>query len=188
MKAAATPRPSAMPPAAMTGRVVASQIWGTKTMVVSSPTWPPLSPPSAMRAEAPRRVISLAMATEATTGITRMPASFHRAMYLVGLPAPVVTTATFSSATTWATSSTKGLISMMFTPKGRLVRDLATWICSRTASPGALPAAMMPRPPPSDTAAASLPSAIQAMPPWNTGYSMPSRSHNGVRIMPACSQ
>ena len=40
----------------------------------------------------------------------------------------------------------------------------------------------------SETAAASFPSAIQAMPPWNTGYSMPSRSHNGVRIMPACSQ
>ena len=132
MKAAATPRPSAMPPAAMTGRSVASHTWGTRTMVVSSPTWPPLSPPSAIRAEAPSRVMSLAMATEATTGITLIPASFHWAMNLVGLPAPVVTTATFSSATTWATSSTKGLMSMIFTPKGRWVRDLAMRICSRT--------------------------------------------------------
>ena len=72
------------------------------------------------------------MATEATTGMTRMPASFHWLMYLAGLPAPVVTTATFSWATTWATSSTKGLMSMMFTPKGRSVRPLAMWICSRT--------------------------------------------------------
>ena len=132
MKAAATPRPSAMPPAAMTGRLVASQIWGTRTMVVSSPTWPPLSPPSAMRAEAPCRVMSLAMATEATTGMTRMPASCHSFMYLAGLPAPVVTTATFSWATTWATSSAKGLMSMMFTPKGRWVSPLAMRICSCT--------------------------------------------------------
>ena len=39
-------------------------------MVVSSPTWPPLSPPSAMKADAPSRVISFAIATEATTGMT----------------------------------------------------------------------------------------------------------------------
>ena len=71
-----------------------------------------------MRAEAPRRVISLAMATEATTGITRMPASFHRAMYLVGLPAPVVTTGTFFSMTISMSSSTCGCSSMMLTPKG----------------------------------------------------------------------
>ena len=137
-----------------------------------------------LRSRTPRLVLCLNLMDEARKkGVTVDTEALSRA-----LAAPVVTTATFSSATTWATSSTKGLISMMFTPKGRLVRDLATWICSRTASPGALPAAMMPRPPPSDTAAASLPSAIQAMPPWNTGYSMPSRSHNGVRIMPACSQ
>ena len=96
------------------------------------PPRPPRPPPPARRAEAPSRVMSLAMATEATTGITLIPASFHWAMNLVGLPAPVVTTATFSSATTWATSSTKGLMSMIFTPKGRWVRDLAMRICSRT--------------------------------------------------------
>ena len=107
----------------------------------------------------------MAMATDATTGITLIPASFQRAIYFEGFPAPVVTTATFSSATSWATSSTKGLMSMMFTPKGFFVRDLAIWICSRRAAAGALPAAMMPRPPPSETAAASFPSAIQAMPP-----------------------
>ena len=77
----------------------------TKAIVVNSPTWPPLSPPSAISADAPRRSMRLAIATEATTGMTLMPASFHIAMYLPGLPAPVVTTATFSSAATCATSS-----------------------------------------------------------------------------------
>ena len=46
IKAAAIPLPSAIPPAAITGRLVASQTCGTSTIVVSSPTWPPLSPPS----------------------------------------------------------------------------------------------------------------------------------------------
>lgn len=68
--------------------VVASQTRGTSTIVVSSPTCPPLSPPSAMRADAPRRVISFAMATEATTGMTLIPASFQSCMYFEGLPAP----------------------------------------------------------------------------------------------------
>ena len=35
----------------------------------------------------------------------------------------------------------------------------------------------------SETAAASFPSAIQAMPPWKIGYSMPSRSQIGVLII-----
>ena len=59
-------------------------------MVVSSPTCPPLSPPFAIRAEAPRRVISFAVATEATTGMTLIPASFQAFIYLEGLPAPAV--------------------------------------------------------------------------------------------------
>ena len=43
-------------------------------------------------------------------------------------------------------------------------------------------AEMMPSPPPFDTAAASFPSAIQAMPPWKMGYSIPSMSQIGVCI------
>ena len=105
IKAAATPRPSAMPPAAMTGMLTASQIWGIKVIVVRSPTWPPASPPSATTAQAPRRSTSLATAVEATTGITLMPVSIQAGMYLPGMPAPVVTTGTFSSMTTCATAS-----------------------------------------------------------------------------------
>ena len=47
-----------------------------------------------------------------------MSAAAQSFMYLAGLPAPVTTTGTRSSATTWATSSANGLMSMTFTPKG----------------------------------------------------------------------
>ena len=118
MNAAAMPRPSAMPPAAMTGISTASTTWGTSAMVVSSPMWPPDSVPSATTAVAPARSTRLAMATDGTTGTTLIPASSHAGMYFPGRPAPVVTTGTRSSATSLATDSTCGLISMMFTPKG----------------------------------------------------------------------
>ena len=189
MKAAATPLPSAIPPAAITGRGVASAIWGTSTIVVSSPTCPPLSPPSAITAVAPSLVISFAIATEGTTGMTFIPASFHAAMNFDGFPAPVVTTSTFSSTTTLATSSMNGLMSIMFMPMGLSVSSLAIFTCPRTYSPGAFPAAIMPRPPPLETAAASFPSAIHAIPPWNTGYLMPRMLHNSdlIILLPPCS-
>ena len=132
MNAAAMPRPSAMPPAASTGICTASTTWGTRAIVVSSPTWPPDSVPSAITAVAPPRSTLRAMATEGTTGTTLMPASIHSGMYLPGRPAPVVTTGTFSSATSFATASTWGLISMIFTPKGLPVSSRHRRICSRT--------------------------------------------------------
>ena len=69
------------------------------------------------------------MAVEGTTGATLMPAGTHCFMYFSGRPAPVVTTGTCSSITNWATSSTCGLISMMFTPKGLSVasRQARIW-------------------------------------------------------------
>ena len=84
--------------------------------------WPPDSVPSATTAVAPARATSLASATEATTGMTLMPAASQPFMNLRGSPAPVTTTGTFSSMTTWATSSAKGLMSMTFTPNGLSVR------------------------------------------------------------------
>ena len=79
--------------------------WGTRAMVVISPTWPPDSVPSAMMASTPYRSSRLARTAAATTGITLMPFSFQAGMYLPGLPAPVVTTFTSSSRMTWAMSS-----------------------------------------------------------------------------------
>ena len=105
MSAAATPRPSPMPPAASTGIFTASTTWGVSAMVVRSPTWPPDSPPSATTAQAPMRSHMRAMATEGTTGTTLRPFSTQVLMYLEGRPAPVTTTGTFSSTTTCATSS-----------------------------------------------------------------------------------
>ena len=71
----------------------------------------------------------------------------------------------------------------MFTPKGLSVRLRARSICFFRYSALAFMAEMIPRPPPLETAAASFPSEIQAMPPWKMGYSMPKRSQMGVLIM-----
>ena len=154
INAAAMPRPSAIPPAAITGIETASTTCGTSVIVVASPMCPPDSMPSATTASAPLFSIRRACATEATTGITLMPASFHMPMYLPGIPAPVVTTLMPSSTTTFATSSAYGLINMTLTPNGFFVSSLALRISSRTTSPGALAPPIKPRPPASETAAA----------------------------------
>ena len=53
--------------------------------------------PSATTASAPSFSIRLASATDGITGITVIPASWKRSIYLPGFPAPVVTTLTPSS-------------------------------------------------------------------------------------------
>ena len=57
------------------------------------------------------------------------PASFQAGTNCPGTPAPVVTTCTPSSITTFAISGATGFISMMFTPKGLLVSSLHRRIC-----------------------------------------------------------
>ena len=121
--------------------------------------------PSATIASAPARSIILAIATEATTGITRIPASFHCFMYFAGLPAPVVTAFTPSSATTCATSSTCSLNSITFTPIGLSVISFALRISLRTHSAGAFAAPINPMPPAFETFAASAAFATHAIPP-----------------------
>ena len=74
-------------------------------------------------------------------------------------------------------------MSMTLTPKGLSVRLRHRSICCFRYSAFKFMAEIIPRPPPLDTAAASLPSEIQAMPPWKMGYSMPKRSQMGVLIM-----
>ena len=172
-KAAASCRPEAMPPAAMTGRPVISHTWGTRAMVVSSPTWPPLSVPSAMKPSTPRGSRRRTRVVAGTTGKTLMPASFQAGTNWPGTPAPVVTTFTPSSMTTWAISAAAGFISMMFTPKGFSVRDLQVRMCSRSSSAVMPPAPMRPSAPALDTAAANSPVAMLAMPPWIMGNSVP---------------
>ena len=154
INAAAIPLPSAIPPAAITGIFTASTTCGTSTIVVSSPICPPASVPSATTASAPQRSIRFASATDAMTGITLTPAAFQSAMYFSGLPAPVVTTLMSSSRITFAILSASGFINMMFTPNGLSVSFFVSRICSLTHSAGAPPAAISPRPPALDTAAA----------------------------------
>ncbi len=73
-------------------------------MVVISPTCPPASVPSQITASTPAFSKCLAKATEGTTGITLIPASFHIFIYFPGLPAPVIITGTFSSINNSLTS------------------------------------------------------------------------------------
>ena len=138
-------------------------------MVVNLPICPPASIPSAMTASAPIFSIRLARATLGTTGITVIPASWKRSMYLLGFPAPVVTTLTPSSMTRSTISSTKGDKSMILTPKGLSVNDLILSIFALTTSFGAFPPPIMPSPPALETAPAKSPSATQAIPPWKIG-------------------
>ena len=72
----------------------ASTTCGKSAIVVDLPICPPASIPSTTTASAPSFSILFARATEATTGITVIPASLNFAMYLPGLPAPVQTTFT----------------------------------------------------------------------------------------------
>ena len=176
MNAAAMPRPSAIPPAAITGMLTASTTWGISAKEVVTPIYPPLSIPSATTASAPARSIMMAIAVLATTGITTTPASFQASMNLPGFPAPVVTTLTPSSMMIFATSSALGLRSMTLTPKGLSVSSLHFFISSRTTSAGAEAAPMIPSPPAFDTAAARLCSATHAIPPCMMGYSVFSKS------------
>ena len=186
--AAAMPRPSAMPPAAITGMRTASHTLGTSAIVVSSPMWPPASQPSATTASAPMRSMRAASAEDATTGTTFMPASFQAAMKFAGLPAPVVTTSTRSLVSSSATWGACGSMSMTFAPMGAspaISRAMRT--CSSIHASGAPPQAIMPKPPAADTAPASLPSAMRAMAPWMTGTRMPKRSVTRVFIHPPLS-
>ena len=110
----------------------ASTTCGTNVIVVLSPMCPPDSHPSAITAAAPHLCIRFASATEATTGITFISASNHAFMYGSGVPAPVVTTGTFSSTKTFAISGAAGFKSITFTPNGLSVSPLVFLLSSRT--------------------------------------------------------
>ena len=115
---ATTPRPSPTPPAPNTGMLTALTTCGTKHMVVVSPTCPPASVPSATIASAPKASIFCACFTDATTGITLIPASLNFGMNGLGVPAPVVTTVIPSSITTSTNSGQLCIINIKFTANG----------------------------------------------------------------------
>src|SRR5690606_1689987 len=117
-----------------------------------------------------------------TTESTFTPASFNDGTYFPGLPAPVVTTGTFSSMTTRITSAAKGDSRYTLIPNGLEVSALTLCISFLTLSGSASPAAITPKAPASLTAAASSAVATKAIPPCIMGYSIPNKSHRTVLI------
>ncbi len=79
-RAAASPRPSKKPPAAMTGMPTASTTWGSSSVVAIGPVCPPPSPPWTITASAPQAATFSACRRAPTDGITTTPASFSRAI------------------------------------------------------------------------------------------------------------
>src|SRR5215475_4410145 len=82
MIAAASPRPSAIPPAASTGMgATASTTIGTSVMVVCQPTCPPPSVPCAMITSAPACAARTASGTPPAMNVTLQPAAWARSTY-----------------------------------------------------------------------------------------------------------
>ena len=77
--AAASPRPSATPPAVSTGiGATASTTIGVSTMLATQPTWPPPSVPCAMMTSAPASAAFTASGTPFAMNVTLQPASCAR--------------------------------------------------------------------------------------------------------------
>ena len=115
--AAAMPRPSMMPPAAITGMSTASTHCGTSARVptwlaVKSPRnvprWPPASVPLAHTASAPTRAQARASATVVAVPTTRQPAACRRATWAASkMPKVKLATAgrRATSTSNWAAKS-----------------------------------------------------------------------------------
>src|SRR4029079_2488642 len=89
-----------------------------------------------------------------------------------------------SSSATPASVSVSGNEEMKPTPKGRAGSDRAMRICLRNHdAPSGFVPPIMPKPPASETAAASAPVAVPAIEALRIGYSMPSNVQIGVVIM-----
>src|SRR5687768_11967577 len=78
--AAASPRPSKNPPAAMTGMSTASSTVGSNSVVGTGPVWPPPSPPWIITASAPHDATFTACLGAPMLGMTTMSCSLSRAI------------------------------------------------------------------------------------------------------------
>ena len=117
-KAAAMPRPSAMPPAAITGTFTASTTCGTSDMtpgcdailpVMNMLRCPPASAPCAMMASAPFCSSQTASFTRVAQPITTHPVALTRSSSdLSGRPKWKLTTSGFNSSTSSHIASSKG--------------------------------------------------------------------------------
>ncbi len=186
LSAAASPRPSAMPPAAATGvGFTASTTAGMSGSVATSlHTCPPASQPCATSTSTPQSTARRASSARATVCRTLAPPACVRSTSGAGSPQKKEITGTPSSRQT-ASRSSCGQWRTRLAPNGRSVsaRVLRTW--SRTASSVLQLSASMPRPPALLTAAASAGQLAPPIAAWMIGTSRPSRSHSGVYIAPS---
>src|ERR1035437_8802210 len=176
--AAASPRPSANPPDASSGRLgpIASRAAGIKASeVVVPPTWPPASNPCTMITSAPASLAATASATEPHCHITFIPAFFTCGTCLAGSPQKNVIAwiGSFSrvSTTPGARNGTSRLTASGFFVILRAV-EISFWIASGFSPTSA----NVPSPPAPETAPASSASDTPPIAAETIGYSIPNSS------------
>ena len=170
--------PEAMPPAAISGSVVACLTCGMSVMVVVSslPLCPPASKPSATMASTPASSHLRANLLLDTTCATFIPFSCSLPVYFLGDPADVNTMPTCSATMMSISLSISGYIRGTLMPQGLSVASFILCICSTRVSGCIDPAPSSPSPPALLTAEASLQPLHHTMPPCIIGSWMPNNS------------
>ncbi len=157
-RAAARPRPSTMPPAAMTGMrsPTASTIWGTSGKVATWPVWPPASVPWATTMSQPASTAAIAWRTLPHMFTTMTLRSWQRSTTSRGTPRPATKTVAppAMTASTLPTMSPGEAVSRS-TPNGLSVASRTACISATMTLRLIVDAPMQPKPPASDTAATS---------------------------------
>jgi hypothetical protein len=153
--AATRPRPSKNPPAAITGMSTAAATWGTSRLVGTAPTCPPPSPPVAITASMPQPAAFSACRRAPTEAIVTTPASFSAAINSGFGACANEATGTRRVTISRARSAASGPSARRLTPNGRGVRPAVSSIAFSSSARLIVADAIRPRPPASDTAAAS---------------------------------
>lgn len=180
--AAATPRPSAIPPAARTGVGAARSATSGTNGIVDRPRrapCPPASVPCATMTSAPIRTACLASARSVTWRISAAPARRTGATNALGSPKDNIT-ACGRHVSACSTAATSIAQVRKPTPQGRSVRSATIRSSWSIQSGSPLPPPSTPRPPPLETAAVSAPPADPPIGAEAIGCCTASRSVNAV--------
>ena len=177
VSAAASPRPSAMPPAAMTGiSPTASTTAGMSGIVATLPrTWPPASQPWATTISTPQSTARRASLAFPTVCMTTAPPAFARETSGEGSRQKNEMTGTPSSKHASSRSSC-GNSMFKFTANGLDVSERVSRTCRRKFSSSMRHNARVPNPPALLTAAARRGPTAPAIGAWTMGTSIPRRS------------
>ena len=179
--AAATPRPSAIPPAATTGTAPArSTSSGTSTIVPTQPPWPPASPPWATSTSAPAASAASACSRSITCWIHRQPAAWARSISSGMTPMwNEIAGGAKRSVASKASSSNGRMVWLIANGRSVRSRSWCHWASSSGTERTAVPSA--PSPPASHTASASSTWSHGPKGAHRIGASIRSSSHSGVR-------